>query len=493
MRKFRFMLVSMLLMLSLVLAACPSGAAPAGDAAADADADAAATEAPMAESESESDDSAMVMDGDRVQVRWFVGLGTGSGEGQPEQQDVIIERFNASQDRIELIAEYVPNVSARDTLATQIASGNGPDLIGPVGWVGSNAFAGQYLDVTDLVEVSNFDTSAINSMLVDMYQTEDGKQVGLPFLVFPAAIFYQKELFDEAGLNYPPASYDEMYVMPDGSEVEWNYEVLTEISQILTVDSNGIDATMADFDATNIAQYGFTFQWQEPLPYIGTYMSGAGSMAGDDGATATIPDGWVDGWEWWHDAMWGDAPFAPTGPVMQSPEFGSGNMFSSQKLAMGISPSWYTCCIADAGESWDLAALPVGLNGVVNGRIDADTFRILEDTKNPDETFEVLQYFLTDAAVELAGIYGGMPARPDQADEWFAAKAEQFPFVENWDVITAGLDYPDIPSAEAFMPNFNEAWDRVATLQNLILNEPEVDISGEAATMVDDMQTIFEK
>lgn len=472
-------------MLSLVLAACPA-AAPAGDSA-------PAEAAPAAEAAADDGAGAATMDGDRVQVRWFVGLGTGSGDGQPEQQDVIIERFNASQDRIELIAEYVPNASARDTLATQVASGNGPDIIGPVGWGGSNAFAGQYLDLTDLIEVSAFDTSEINPALVDMYQTEDGKQVGLPFLVFPAAMFYQKDLFDEAGLNYPPMNYGEAYVMPDGSEAEWNYATVTEIARILTVDGNGADATMADFDSTVIQQYGFTFQWQTSLSYIGSYISGAGSMTGDDGATATIPDGWVDAWGWWHDAMWGDAPFAPTGPVIQSPEFGSGNVFASQKVAMGVSPSWYTCCMADAGDGWDLAALPVGLNGEVNGRIDADTFRILTDTENPDEAFEVLQFFLTDAAVELAGIYGGMPARPDQAEEWLSAKADQFTSVENWDAIGAGLSYSDVPSAEQNMPNWSETWDRIATLENLILNEAEVDVTGEAATLLDDMQGIFDK
>lgn len=86
-----------------------------------------------------------------------------------------------------------------------------------------------------------------------------------------------------------------------------------------------------------------------------------------------------------------------------------------------------------------------------------------------------------------------MPARPDQAEEWLAAKAEQFSGVTNWDAIAAGLSYPDVPSAEQNMPNWNEAWDRIITLENLILNEPEVDITGEAATLLDDMQTIFDK
>ncbi len=55
-------------------------------------------------------------------------------------------------------------------------------------------------------------------------------------------------MFDEAGLNYPPATYGEPYVMPDGTEVEWSFETLTELAKFLTVDANGADATMDEFD-----------------------------------------------------------------------------------------------------------------------------------------------------------------------------------------------------------------------------------------------------
>ena len=45
---------------------------------------------------------------------------------------------------------------------------------------------------------------------------------------------------------------------------------------------------------------------------------------------------------------------------------------------------------------------------------NADTFRIMKDSKHPDEAFEVLTYLLGDAAPQLLQIYGGMPARPDE-------------------------------------------------------------------------------
>ncbi len=74
--------------------------------------------------------------------------------------------------------------AAKDTLSTQIASGNGPDVVGPVGVGGSNAYFGQWLDMTPQIESSGYDTTQFNEALVEFYQTEEG-QVGLPFAVFP--------------------------------------------------------------------------------------------------------------------------------------------------------------------------------------------------------------------------------------------------------------------------------------------------------------------
>ena len=230
--------------------------------------------------------------------------------------------------------------------------------------------------------------------------------MGLPFAVFPAAVFYQNAMFEEAGLNPPPAKYGDKYVMPDGTEVEWNWDTFTEVAKMLTVD-NGNDATMAEFDPTKIVQYGYTPQYQHPN-HVGAFW-GAGSLVADDGKTAQIPEQWQEAWKWWYDGMWGDQPFITTYPVEQSPEYGTGNPFNGGKVAMAITHQWYTCCVADAGDSWDLAALPTK-NGVVNSRVDADTFRIWKGTKNPEAAFEVLSYLIGPASLKLLETYGGMPA-----------------------------------------------------------------------------------
>jgi multiple sugar transport system substrate-binding protein len=489
----------MLVIASMALAACGGGAAPAAQPAAE---EAAATEAPAegeapaeaapTEAPAEEAAPAPAMEG-RTQVRWFVGLGTGTNEAQIPAEQAVVDKFNAMQDKIELVMEVVPNTSARDTLATQIASGNGPDIVGPVGWGGSNAFYGQYLDLTPFIEADGYDLTQFNPATIEMYQTEGGEQPGLPFAVFPAVVYYQTEMFDEAGLNYPPAKYGDKYIMPDGSEVAWNWDTVREIAKILTVDANGADATMADFDPSQIVQYGFNLQWQTHPNYIGSYLGGANSLLAEDGATAQVPEEWVNAWKWWHDGMWGDQPFIPTDPVVQSPEFGSGNAFASGKVAMAVSPSWYTCCIADAGDSWDLAVMPSDAEGNINSRLDADTFRILKDTQHPQEAWEVLKYLIGEGSLELLAVYGGMPARTADFDTWLTDKQAQFPFVTNWDAVSAGLSYPDVPNAEAYVPSWSEVWDRVNTLSSLFVNEAEVDIDAEAAKLQTDLQAIFDK
>ena len=166
-------------------------------------------------------------------------------------------------------------------------------------------------------------------------------------------------------------------------------------------------------------------------------------------------------------------------------------------------PIWYSCCMGDV-KTWDFGTMP-SYNGKVNGRIDADTFRIWKGTKHPNEAFAVLAYMVTtgvqrlvigskDAAgKDMAPAYGALPARTADLQTWLDAKKVQFPWVKNWQTLLDGLNYPDVPSAEAYMPNYNEAWARGTTFANLIMNTGGLDIDKEIQTFVSDLTAIFAK
>jgi multiple sugar transport system substrate-binding protein len=495
MRKSLWSLVSLLVVTSLVLVACatPTTQAPAATDAPEATTAPEATDAPEPTTEPS---------GEKVQIRWFVGLGTGTNPEQVAAQEEVVADFNASQDGIELVLEIVPFDSARDTLSTQIASGSGPDIIGPVGWGGSNAFYGQWLDLTPYIEATSFDTSVYDPALVEFYQTEEG-QVGLPFAVFPAATYYVPAMFDEAGLNYPPAAYGDPYVMPDGTEVDWNWDTLAEIARILTVDANGNDATSPDFDRENIVQLGYSPQWQTHVNYQASYIAGAADIVEGDAPgsyAAAFPDSWKAANQWIYDAMWGEQPFVATGPLSAAPEFGGGNTFNSGKAAMAITPIWYTCCLSDfaaAGNEWQAGVMPMGADGEVHSRVDADTFRIWKGTEHPEEAFTVLSYLIGDGGDKLLPAYGAMPAIASKTQAFFDTKTEQYPFVtpETWAAFQAGLAYPDAPSAEQWQPNWNEAWAREQTFFDLLLNTPpdQLDFDAEWQKMIDDVNVIYNK
>jgi multiple sugar transport system substrate-binding protein len=437
--------------------------------------------------------------GDKVQIRWFVGLGTGTNPEQVAVQEEVVADFNASQDEIELVLEIVPNDAARDTLATQLASGSGPDIVGPVGWGGSNAFYGQWLDIGPFIESTGFDTSVFDPALLEFYQTEEG-QVGLPFAVFPAAVYYVPAYFDEVGLAYPPAAYGEQYEL-DGEMVEWNWETFAEVAKRLTLDVNGLNPTEEGFDREQIVQVGYSPQWQTHPNYFGSYFAGAADIVEGDAPgeySVNYPESWKEAMQWYYDAMWGEEPFAATGPLAAAPEFGNGNLFNSGKAAMAITPIWYTCCLGefrDAGNEFQLGALPLGADGQPHGRVDADTFRIWKGTEHPEEAFTVLTYLITDGADKLLPTYGAMPAIADKMESFFSVKATDYPFVsqESWDIFKAGLAYPDTPSGEQWQPNWNEAWARQQTFFDLMQNTaPEdFDFEAEYQKMLDDVTAIY--
>jgi multiple sugar transport system substrate-binding protein len=424
--------------------------------------------------------------GEPVTVRWFVGLGTGAEVEQIAAQEQLVAEYNDTQDAIELQVEIVDNAVAADTVATQIAAGDAPDIIGPVGIRGSNSFAGQFLDLEPLVESTGFDLSAYDEAQVEFWREETGELTALPFGAFPSAIYYNVELFDEAGLEPPPAAYGEPYA--DGDP--WDMDKLAELAMLLTVDANGNDATSPDFDPANVVQWGFHHQFNDDARAIGTFF-GSGSLVADDG-TAQIPENWLASWQWYVDLITAGA--APNQSQLDSDVLQQGNAFNTGNVAMAHTHLWYTCCVRDeegnGRDFWDLAVVPE-YNGETTSKLHADTFRILSSTENPEAAFEVLTFLLGEGAPALLDTYGALPARQDLRDPFFAGLDELFPQGVNWDAALAGLDYPDVPSHEANMPNFVEAEIVIDEWEERLLTEPGLDVAAAAEELVAALDPVF--
>lgn len=422
----------------------------------------------------------------KVDVRWFVGLGAGSDEPTFEPQRKVVEEFNASQDEINLILEIVENSAAVDTLAVQLTSGNAPDIVGPVGIEGRDSFKGTWEDLQPYVDKYGFDLSAYDKKLVQFYNDDEDGLVGIPFAVYPSFLYINKDLFDEAGLPYPPQNFGEEYIDENGVSKVWDVNTMRELANKLTVDSNGNDSNSNEFDPEKIVQFGFGPQWFSPKQ-LGT-LFGSGHI--NQNGNAKIPDNWVESWKFFYDGMWNDY-WTPSQPYQNSDLLANGDLFASGNVAMVHTHLWYAGFM-EVDFNWNTAVVP-SFNGVYTAALNADTFEIPKLSKNKDAAFKVMMYLVDNASLDLLNIYGGMPARKELQDTYLQGlkngrfKAQNI----NWDVATESLKYADVPSYESWLPNFIESETRLGVTWSNIMTTKGLDIDNEVTKLENDLQSIF--
>jgi multiple sugar transport system substrate-binding protein len=424
---------------------------------------------------------------DKVQIYWYIGLGAGAQPAQIPLEKEWVEKYNASQDRIQVIPVIVDNKYARDNLTAQLAAGNAPDIVGPVGTAGRAAFPGQFLDLEPLIEEFKYDISDIDPAFTNFYKVE-GALVGLPFAIFPSAVYVNKDLFTEAGLALPPQKLGEKYKFPDGTEAEWNFDTVAKLARLLTVDANGNDATSADFDPENIVQWGYNWQWNDDPRAFATYWCAHYPVKDNK---ADIPECWKEAIKFYYDAIWGTQPFSPNQAAIDS-DLLKGNPFSSGKIAMGETHLWYTCCIDKTNvPNWDVAVVP-SYNGKTTSKMHGDTFAIMKDSKHPKEAFEVYTYMLGEGSADLYTIYGGLPARKSQQTAFFENLDKNFaPNKANWQVFLDMIPFLDAPNHELGLPNNSKANDAFTKLGTDLRSNATLDVDKRIEEFIAELNQIY--
>jgi multiple sugar transport system substrate-binding protein len=485
----------------LVGAACTSSTSPSSSAAASVPPAASASTGAASPASSGAEASAAATPGltalpavggdakpGDVLIRWYCCLGTGDAPEQVDVEAKVAEAFNASHPGIHLRFEGYPYQLARDSLSVQLGSGSGPDIVGPVGIGGAEAFHGQWLDLQPLIDKNHFDMSQFPASTVHLYNVGGEGQVGIPFAIYPSALFYKAGLFKEAGLAEPPHQWNAKYTMPDGSVVPWDYDTVRKIALILTVDSNGKDATETGFDPQKIVQWGFEPQ-RDDLRQVGAYWK-AGTFAAADGKTVQIPDAWAAAWHYFYDSIWKDH-ISVTGPQFLNTDFNpNGYPFFTGKVAMSENYLWSTYGVKDAGDDWNLAATP-SYQGQTTAAFNADTFRILKGTKHPDEAFTVLKFLLDNG--DLLKLYAGMPAVESKQDAFLQSLQADYTQKIDWNVAKEGVAFADVPNFESFMPAYNQTLDLLNTFGTKWQSTAGLDLDAEIADLKTQMQAIWDK
>jgi multiple sugar transport system substrate-binding protein len=431
-----------------------------------------------------------------VTITWFVGLGTGTNSEQIAAQEAVVAEFNDTHDNIELVLSIAAsNETARDTLSTLLAAGTPPDLVGPVGVSGGNSFADQWLDIAPIIESIGFDVSVFDPALVDAYRTATGGLSGLPFLVYPALTYYNRGLFEEAGLEFPPAEFGASYVMPDGTEVPWNYETVRELAKELTVDANGLTPNDEGFDPDAIEQFGLNFQWAR-IRLIWTDLQPS-TFYDESAGTITIPDEWREATQWYWDNLW--TYHVTPNATYNASELLQPSGFASGNVAMAVVPLWYTCCLDNSIDNfeWDIAPVPASFDGEQHVAMDMDTIRVTKASPNPEEAVEALIYLITDAAPALATAYGAFPSVAAAQQQYLDNVNARYPWDVSWTVVQDSLSYanPGPVHHESNVPNYAEAYEREFAFLSALESDTgaDMDVNAELDTLEADLNAIVAK
>jgi multiple sugar transport system substrate-binding protein len=204
------------------------------------------------------------------------------------------------------------------------------------------------------------------------YKTADG-YYGLPRDFQTIVLFYNKDMFDAAGVDYPTA--------------DWTYDDLLAAAKKLTLDT--------DNDG-KVDQYGFWADtWDMELLWSEAVWAYGGEIISEDHAKTLIGEGGArDAWAY-IDSLYKEGVIpTPT----SSGEFGD-DLFQPKISAMTTIGHWAVPGYVQAGINFDVAPMPSGPAGRATS-VNSAGFVIAKDSKHPDAA-RVQQAALSDGPDQL--------------------------------------------------------------------------------------------
>lgn len=263
-----------------------------------------------------------------------------------EATEQMVRAFEAANPDIRVEALHFQNSEYIDQLSALFSRGTPPD----VGYLFETyapewASQGRVLDLTDIIAAD----PELSARLPDTYYSfAPGRLLGTSTAVEIMVLFYNKALFDRAGLPYPPA---------DPAEA-WTWDEFIDAARRLTVDVDGNHPGNAAFDPNRIVTFGAAFdtsQWYGYFPFI---YSNDGQVVNEEGTALLLdsPEA-IEAVQELADLMWVHHVM-PT-PEQQRSLPSRDVMLQTSQLAMEIGGQWQLLDYASmTGVEVGLAVLP---------------------------------------------------------------------------------------------------------------------------------------
>ncbi|MEQ7010894.1 sugar ABC transporter substrate-binding protein [Actinopolymorpha sp. B17G11] len=255
-------------------------------------------------------------------------------------------------------------------VSTAIAGGKGPDILELAEHVPAFASKNQILPLDEHLESSKLDLTTTFGETTAKIFSYDGQQYAVPDRSGAMVLYYNKKMFDDAGVDYPTA--------------DWTWDDLLAASQKLTIREGG-----------EVKQWGFaTISW---WPYWMSFMYQNGGQVLDAAGKPVInsPEN-VEAMQWYNDLAW-KHKVSPTPRDFANYGEGVGpdQLFAQGKLAMEITGFWNIAAANSVeGLDWDISPLWQGKQPATSAFFNG--LAISRTSEHPDEAWKVIEFMASE-------------------------------------------------------------------------------------------------
>ncbi len=326
----------------------------------------------------------------RPQVTWMVPV-----KWDRPHIEAMVRRFEAAHPDIRVKLMWVPATQYQTKFKTLAAAGQAPDLVecGDV-WI---AYMLPFMrDVSDLV-ARDAEELQLDDFFPEVLKAcqHEGRYFFLASGMNLSLLYYNRTLFDRAGVAYPTT--------------EWTWDDYVAAGK----------AIMKLPDAGRGGVWGadmMTGWWGEWLIFV---RQAGGRLFNDDLTECMLdsPEA-IAGLHLYIDRIF-KHHFAPESG------FGPNNEFASGKLAMwygGHIERWKTYN-AIPGLDWDIQVLPIGPAGRTGGEIAVRAYGVTRTSRHPEAAWELMKFMVSPENLREQIKLGQLPVRKSLADEMLADPA----------------------------------------------------------------------
>ncbi|WP_394216813.1 ABC transporter substrate-binding protein [Brachybacterium vulturis] len=329
-----------------------------------------------------------------------------ANDGHEQDLETIVAAFEEEHPDIDVQVETLPFDDYFTKLQTSLAGNTAADVVD----LNYENFV-SYASSGALAPLEGLDTSAYKESLVESFSYE-GTQYGLPSSFSNVVLFYNKALFDAAGLDYPAA--------------DWTWEDEQKAATALTDTGAGV---FGDFQPITFHEFYKVLQ------------QAGGSFFTEDGTALAFnsPEG-IAAATWLVEKPGTVMPTEADGA--STPDFDK-DLFASGKLAMWHSGIWMFDVLSQTeGLDWDIAVEPGDV--AKSSALFANGVAVTAKSAQP-EAAQLFAQFLTSSDVTVETRLATSWELPPVADEEALAPYIDQPLPANRQAVFDALEDVALP------------------------------------------------